>query len=321
MTHIKAIGLALAIACPAAADITLSPPVQCRLGQDCYIQQYVDHIPGAGAQDFRCGPLTFNTHRGTDFAVPTRKAMDAGVNVVAAAPGRVTFTKDGIPDRYYEGRLGEVSGVRACGNAVLIDHGDGWSTRYCHLKQGSVRVKKGQSLKRGAVLGQVGLSGRAQFPHVHMSVRKDDKIVDPFDPDRQATCAAPATRTLWDRKIAYQAGGLLDVGFSPAVPAYRDVKTGTAGRTVLAADTPAIVVFGYAFGGRRGDRMRLQIDGPMGRLTDSLVTLDKNQAQFFRAHGKRRAGATWPKGTYVGSVEMFRDGRSMGVKKTRVTVK
>ena len=70
-----------------------------------------------------------------------------------------------------------------CGNGVLVDHGDGWETQYCHMKQGSVRVTSGDAVGAGAVLGQIGQSGMAAFPHLHLSVRHNADKIDPFAPE------------------------------------------------------------------------------------------------------------------------------------------
>ncbi len=78
-----------------------------------------------------------------------------------------------------------------CGNGLVIDHGDGWQTQYCQRKQGSVRGNNGQTVAAGDVLGQVGLSGRTLFPHLHISARKDGETVGPFQPDALDTCNAP----------------------------------------------------------------------------------------------------------------------------------
>ena len=62
----------------------------------------------------------------------------------------------------------------------MIEHGEGWTTQYCHMRQGSVRVRKGDRVAAGAPLGFVGLSGGSEFPHLHIVARHDDRVVDPF---------------------------------------------------------------------------------------------------------------------------------------------
>ena len=317
-----AAGLIAAVAAlPAAAEIVLALPIDCRLGQDCYIQQYMDHARGRDASDYRCGPLTYNTHKGTDFALPTRRDLDRGVNVLAAAPGTVRATRDGMQDKVFQSRDSETVDSRECGNAVVIDHADGWTTQYCHLARGSVSVRSGDAVRTGDVLGRVGLSGITQFPHVHLTVRKDGTVVDPFDPDGQITCGAPSAQTLWSEPLPYQPGGLLDVGFADAVPEFDAVKAGEAARTALPRTAPAIVVFGYAFGAQAGDRMRLAISGPQGELIDQTVALERTQAQLFRAIGKRLTADAWPAGTYRGTVTLLRRGQSLGTRTTTVTVR
>ena len=76
----------------------LALPLDCTLGESCFIQNYVDDDPGPGAADFTCGALTYDGHKGTDFALTSIAAMEAGVTVRAAAPGVVRGVRDGMPD-------------------------------------------------------------------------------------------------------------------------------------------------------------------------------------------------------------------------------
>jgi murein DD-endopeptidase MepM/ murein hydrolase activator NlpD len=70
------------------------------------------------------------------------------------------------------------SGKKAAyGNLVIVDHGNGLTTRYGHLS-GSL-VIPGQKVKRGDVIGLVGMTGRATAPHLHYEVRLNDRPVNP----------------------------------------------------------------------------------------------------------------------------------------------
>lgn len=85
-----------------------------------------------------------------------------GSPIVAAGDGKVTFT-----------------GVRgAYGNAVMIDHGSGFTTLYGHTS--AILVKVGQSVSKGEVIARMGNSGRSTGTHVHFSVFKWGVCQDPM---------------------------------------------------------------------------------------------------------------------------------------------
>ena len=95
----------------AAEPFSLDFPVDCTLGETCYIQQYVDHDPGPGARDFTCQGLSYDGHKGTDIALPTLAAMAQGVRVRAAAPGVVRARRDGVRPR----QAGHAAAAVCCG--------------------------------------------------------------------------------------------------------------------------------------------------------------------------------------------------------------
>ncbi len=64
------------------------------------------------------------------------------------------------------------------GKEVLVDHGFGYVTRYAHLQE--IKVKQGQKLQRGEVLGTLGNTGRSTGPHLHYEIRKDGSPVNPM---------------------------------------------------------------------------------------------------------------------------------------------
>lgn len=90
---------------------------------------------------------------------------------ISAPPGNQVFaTADGIVTR--AGRIG------GFGRAVYIAHGFGYSTRYAHLSR--ITVKPGQRVKRGDVIGEVGMSGRATGYHVHYEVHENGRSRNPL---------------------------------------------------------------------------------------------------------------------------------------------
>ena len=68
--------------------------------------------------------------------------------------------------------------MRAYGQVVVIDHGSGMHTWYCHCS--SVDCSEGQVVKRGQVIAHVGSTGMSTGPHLHFSVLKNGDFVNPL---------------------------------------------------------------------------------------------------------------------------------------------
>jgi hypothetical protein len=316
--------LMLAAAPATARDPILSLPVDCTLGDDCFILQYADADPGRGAADYTCGPMSYDGHKGTDFAVPSFAAMAEGVDVIAAAPGVVRGQRDGMPDTGADDTPAELLTGRECGNGVVIDHGGGWETQYCHMKQGSITVEAGQRVPMGKVLGQIGFSGRTQYPHLHLAVREDGRVVDPFNTDELAVCGEDdgPEDDLWSDSPPYRGGGLVAVGVSPGVPEYDAIKAGREGVESLPPDAAALVAWGFAFGGQAGDALEITIKRPDGsKMVEGRQAVERQQVLFFRAAGRRQPDGGWSPGEYGISVSHWRGDTLLDQRDTTVTVR
>ena len=111
---------------------------------------------GFGVRRNPFGGMSSEFHKGQDISAPF------GTPVSATADGVVV-----------------VAGwQRGYGRVVYVDHGNGISTRYGHLSRLDVAV--GQMIKRGALLGLVGSSGRSTGPHLHYEVRINGEPTNPL---------------------------------------------------------------------------------------------------------------------------------------------
>lgn len=286
-------------------------PVNCELGSTCFVQSYLDHDPTGLARDFHCGPKTYDGHDGTDFRVPDLSAEEAGVEVLAAASGRILRTRDGMDDVSVAAIGKAAVAGKECGNAVVIRHDDHWSTQYCHMRKGSVRVKPGDSVSAGQPIGLVGMSGMAEFPHLHLTVRKDDLAMDPFAYGFDAASCSGGT-SLWDQSaleaLAYREIELINFGFAGGPVQMSEIESGAVRRTPLGPDT-ALVAYARAIGLRAGDVCTIEVRRQDGSAFASYrsAPLDANKAQHYVSAGRKAGAGKWS-GTYVATYSVERAG-------------
>ncbi|MBI4293129.1 MAG: M23 family metallopeptidase [Betaproteobacteria bacterium] len=304
-------GLALAFAAAgAAAQPALQLPLRSNPGQDCWIANHVDLDPGRGARDYACGVLTYDAHDGTDLALRDLQAMREGVAVLAAARGTVRAVREGMADANVRETGGDKVRERECGNGLRIDHGEGWETQYCHLKRGSLRVRRGERVEPGQALGLVGLSGATEYPHLHFTLRRHRDVVDPFRGSDAPSCGVGGN-PLWDAatlaRLPYSPGAIYNYGVAASLPRPVDVREGRHRGRVLERDAGALVVWLEVFGVAAGDTVRLSVRGPGSLLLfQEKMILKKRQARVYRAAGRKRGAEPWPAGAYEAEITLQR---------------
>ena len=126
--------IAVIFSCTTAETLELEFPLECKLGETCFIEDYVDLDPTKEQIDYRCGIKSRNGHKGVDFGLISQQQMFAGVDVLAAASGKVIALRDGMNDVIFDSQNLETIELKECGNGVLLDRDGGWETMYCHLR-------------------------------------------------------------------------------------------------------------------------------------------------------------------------------------------
>jgi hypothetical protein len=289
----------------------LAFPVACVVGRTCEIQHYVDRDPGPGVRDYRCATQTYQAHNGIDIRVPDMMAQRRGVDVLASAAGTVARVRDGVADISVRAPGAAPVANQECGNGVAISHGGGWETQYCHMARGSIRVKPGDVVAAGAPIGRVGLSGNTEYPHLHMTVRHNGAVVDPFAPAGGAGCAAqgdmwtPEARTA----MTYRLGVVLNAGFAAGPVTPDQVEAG--GIAPPGRSSPYIVAYARGIGLQAGDEIELELKDPNGvSLARSRAQpLDRWKAQWVTYVGKKAPVTGWTGGTYVADYRVWRQGK------------
>jgi murein DD-endopeptidase MepM/ murein hydrolase activator NlpD len=115
------------------------------------------------------------THRGAGAKNTDYWAW--GRAVLAPATGRVVEVVDGVRDNHP--RVQVQNPANPAGNHVVLDLGNGEYALLAHLRKGSVRVRRGEMVRRGDLLGACGNSGNSSEPHLHFHVQDRPELFGP----------------------------------------------------------------------------------------------------------------------------------------------
>lgn len=302
--------LLLATAPALADDFRIGAPILCTIGADCWPVRGVDAVGGADYGDYTCRKVGQDKHSGVDFAIRDRDAMARDVPVVAVADGIVVAARDEADDSGARSAadIAKLNAARNnCGNAVVIRHRDGWSSQYCHMRSKSVRVQRGQRVSAGETIGLIGNSGEASYPHVHMTLRHGNDVIDPYTGLKMEAGCNQGGTPLWraDAGLSTPVVPLFSAGFTAETPTVLSVTDGVASRRNLPDEAPQLLFWAAGYYIAKGDVWTLRITGPDGAVVaEQTETVADPKAVGLRWTGKRRPGAAWPAGRYTGQATL-----------------
>ena len=253
--------------------------------------------------------------------------MQRGVTVKAAADGIVIRLRDDMEDGLLQQEGPAAIDKRGCGNTLIIRHAGGWQTQYCHLAHKSLQVERGDSVRAGEPIAQVGFSGKTEFPHLHFTVwaprqtRPVTRNIDPFDSGafEDGNCATEG-RQLWENNVSYQETALMP----PVIDTARRNRGNMweAQPTTLPSNSPSLVVQGRGFHTLAGDIWRIRLIDPTGRVrVEEEISQRRDRQRILAFAGMDKPPRGFTSGVWRAEVQLVRAQHTIGSMSSTVTIK
>lgn len=173
----------------------------------------VTGVSGRYAYDFVVVDAEGRMHRGS--GAKTEEWLGWAAPVLAPAAGKVVAAEGAIPDNTFEDGVLRIDAavtmdkpITIAGNYVVIDHGNGEWSMIAHLKQGTVKVRVGDTVNAGQELGAMGMSGDARIPHVHYQLQRGPDV---FKDEGAPSTFTGLHRVLGSKVVAWPSG-VIDSG-------------------------------------------------------------------------------------------------------------
>ncbi len=306
-----------------AEEIVLSSPVNCTDAQ-CFIQRMPDQLSGSEYQDYQCSSFSSNGYKSTDIRVKRATELVKKIPVMASLDGVVDAVRDGMPDGIFTGDKAAFIKGKECGNGVYLSHDNGVETQYCHLRKGSIKVKKGDQIKAGQKLAEMGLSGRTNFPHLEFRLIKNNKAIDPFNGKVVETgCSIGKDSSLWKSDalmgVDLATTHLVSAGFSDKVPTLPAVVLDLLDQEKITTNLPAFVFWVEIAGIKKGDIEEISIVNPDGSLLLKTAKLHKNGQALYLGYAGKKIVSLLKEGRYTGHYKLIRNEK--GKKQTLISKK
>jgi len=321
--------IAVITSCFTNATIKLSMPIDCIYGKNCFIQNYYDLGSDAtrAYKDYKCGSATYKAHNGVDFRILDYVQLKKNVEVLAAADGTVKALRNNEPEFifYHNKKIAELNS-KECGNGVVITHADNYETQYCHLKKNSIVVKGNQKVKAGDLIGIVGMSGATEFPHLHLSLRKNNINIDPFSNQSLKSininynCNNNTDSSLWDEKtkkiLAYKPTAILNFHATDQQPKEDNARFGGCRSDSIDHQSDKIILWADIINIQKNDQVIFNIkDGQNQEVFNNTIVLNKRYAQYFIYSGKKLDNLKLKNTQYTANIFIIRNEKIVDSKK------
>lgn len=299
-----------------AYSIEFKSPINCEVGKTCFVISTpdLDATENSVYNGF-CGNNTVDQQQGTFFALPNAAALAQDIEIIAVADGKVMAALDGAEDRIQsEVAANDVPDNKACGNAIMIEHEDGWVTRYCHLKKGSIIAQPGTIVEAGNPIALAGASGRTSHPGLAFAVFKNGQISDPFTTRTRMEQCGPAYASLWAKKETTLRGlqqtlAVLDMGATLAPVSVGDIKLSTDKlyMTTGKQESEDIYVWANLASLAKNDKVEVVLKNDKGlRLAGTEQIFQGKHLTLARIWRFPRSAALWSTGDYTAEITLTR---------------
>ena len=277
-----------------ALALTLELPIDCKLGENCWITNLPRHFYENKEVDYKCGSKTYPGHKGTDFILEDIEQMKQGFDVLSPFDGIVKSIQDGIKDNDINlPTLDKIIEDQECGNNVVVVTDD-FEAQLCHMEQNSISVKVGDQVSAGERLGSVGVSGKVNHPQLSFIFNKrnlDGTVteLDPFYGDQPNCGLSP--RSLWTNSEYLsnntKTGIVYNYGIAFQIPDVTKVRSGYYKRIIQPHNPEMVMVFADILSVDKGHKMKVQFLNSEGKiLFEKDQEFTKYEPRYFFYIGK-----------------------------------
>lgn len=282
----------------------LVAPVDCSDPSICFIQVHPDWDKMEDeTDDYMEGNVTIDGAKSTIIRLTGTAKMYNGVPVKAVARGLVRSVRDNMPDFVQKDKT--YMQWRECGNGIAIDLDKGWRVQYCHLKEGSIRVRPGDVINAGDTIAYVGASGKASYPQLELLVTHNGEYVDPFK--------GPDSQSLWtdaaQKMLPYRSAGALHFAFLERVPSKKDAFEGFEAddKQRLPRQIKQLFLWAHIYGTEEDDLLELKIVNSLGEeFAAKKIQISKTTLTHYSYVGKGTNFLELPPGKWAGQLRLYR---------------